>query len=113
MFLQESYRKLHPRLPVVVAETLLHTDPYIELPLWLVHIFKVLFLAEKCPGNFVHHITVVSATGTTLCSEKFHPLSYLFSIWVNVSEASISFDYNKIGSGHQHDSVVRKVDLIS
>ncbi|XP_078175498.1 SUPPRESSOR OF AUXIN RESISTANCE1 [Carex rostrata] len=36
----ENYRKLHPRLPVVVAETLLHTDPYIELPLWLVHIFK-------------------------------------------------------------------------
>ncbi|KAJ1698216.1 hypothetical protein LUZ63_006728 [Rhynchospora breviuscula] len=36
----ENYRKLHPRLPVVVAETLLRTDPYIELPLWLVHIFK-------------------------------------------------------------------------
>ncbi|XP_058086565.1 nuclear pore complex protein NUP160 isoform X2 [Magnolia sinica] len=36
----EKYRKLHPRLPVTVAETLLHTDPQIELPLWLVHMFK-------------------------------------------------------------------------
>ncbi|KAJ0985190.1 hypothetical protein J5N97_003546 [Dioscorea zingiberensis] len=36
----EKYKKLHPRLPVVVAESLLHTDPQIELPLWLVHMFK-------------------------------------------------------------------------
>ncbi|ONK68142.1 uncharacterized protein A4U43_C05F7880 [Asparagus officinalis] len=36
----EKYKKLHPRLPVTVAETLLHTDPQIELPLWLVHMFK-------------------------------------------------------------------------
>ncbi|XP_072978371.1 nuclear pore complex protein NUP160 isoform X2 [Typha angustifolia] len=36
----EKYRKLHPRLPVTVAETLLYTDPQIELPLWLVQIFK-------------------------------------------------------------------------
>jgi len=39
--LQEKYKRLHPRLPVTVAETLLHTDPQIELPLWLVHMFKV------------------------------------------------------------------------
>lgn len=36
----EKYKKLHPRLPVIVAETLLHSDPQIELPLWLVHMFK-------------------------------------------------------------------------
>ncbi|XXG76396.1 hypothetical protein AAC387_Pa08g0756 [Persea americana] len=36
----DKYRKLHPRLLVTVAETLLHTDPQIELPLWLVHLFK-------------------------------------------------------------------------
>ncbi|CAA7392045.1 unnamed protein product [Spirodela intermedia] len=36
----EKYQKLHPRLPVTVAETLLHTDPQIELPLWLVRMFK-------------------------------------------------------------------------
>ncbi|KAF6156793.1 hypothetical protein GIB67_033262 [Kingdonia uniflora] len=35
-----KYKKLHPRLPVIVAETLLHTDPQIELPMWLVHMFK-------------------------------------------------------------------------
>lgn len=37
----EKYRKLHLRLPVVVAETLLSGDPQIELPFWLVHMFKV------------------------------------------------------------------------
>ncbi|KAF9603749.1 hypothetical protein IFM89_037835 [Coptis chinensis] len=36
----EKYKKLHPRLPVIVAETLLQADPQIELPLWLVHLFK-------------------------------------------------------------------------
>eukprot|EP01018_Ginkgo_biloba_P012785 Gb_36285 [translate_table: standard] len=36
----EKYKKLHPRLPVVAAETLLCTDPQIELPLWLVDMFK-------------------------------------------------------------------------
>ncbi|XP_042378820.1 nuclear pore complex protein NUP160-like [Zingiber officinale] len=36
----EKYRKLHRRLPIIVAETFLHTDPQIELPLWLVHMFK-------------------------------------------------------------------------
>ncbi|XP_068656473.1 nuclear pore complex protein NUP160 isoform X2 [Aristolochia californica] len=36
----EKYRKLHPRLPATVAETLLHMDPQIELPLWLIHMFK-------------------------------------------------------------------------
>lgn len=40
--MQDKYRKLHPRLLVTVAETLLHTDPQIELPLWLVHLFKVI-----------------------------------------------------------------------
>uniref|UniRef100_A0A1D1Y398 Nuclear pore complex protein Nup160 n=3 Tax=Anthurium amnicola TaxID=1678845 RepID=A0A1D1Y398_9ARAE len=37
----EKYKKLHPRLPVIVADTLLHNDPQIDLPLWLVHMFKV------------------------------------------------------------------------
>ncbi|CAM0946979.1 unnamed protein product [Alopecurus aequalis] len=36
----DKYKDLHPRLPVVVAETLLYTDPEIELPLWLVQMFK-------------------------------------------------------------------------
>ncbi|WVZ77924.1 hypothetical protein U9M48_025718 [Paspalum notatum var. saurae] len=36
----EKYTELHPRLPVIVAETLLYTDPEIELPLWLVQMFK-------------------------------------------------------------------------
>lgn len=31
----------HARLPLVVAETLLRTDSQIELPLWLVKLFKV------------------------------------------------------------------------
>uniref|UniRef100_A0A5B7BIU5 Uncharacterized protein n=1 Tax=Davidia involucrata TaxID=16924 RepID=A0A5B7BIU5_DAVIN len=36
----EKYKGYHPRLPVIVAETILCTDPQIELPLWLVHMFK-------------------------------------------------------------------------
>lgn len=36
----EKYKSFHPRLPVVVAETLLSTDAQIELPLWLVQMFK-------------------------------------------------------------------------
>lgn len=36
----DKYKDLHPRLPVIVAETLLYTDPEIELPLWLVQMFK-------------------------------------------------------------------------
>ncbi|XP_015689514.1 nuclear pore complex protein NUP160 [Oryza brachyantha] len=36
----EKYKDLHPRLPIIVAETLLYTDPEIELPLWLVQMFK-------------------------------------------------------------------------
>lgn len=39
--MQEKYRGYHPRLPIVVAETLLASDPQIELPLWLVKMFKV------------------------------------------------------------------------
>ncbi|XP_031391658.1 nuclear pore complex protein NUP160 [Punica granatum] len=35
-----KYKNLHARLPVVVAETLLHADSEIELPLWLVQMFK-------------------------------------------------------------------------
>lgn len=36
----EKYKRFHERLPVVVAEILLYSDPHIELPLWLVHMFK-------------------------------------------------------------------------
>ncbi|KAL2491059.1 SUPPRESSOR OF AUXIN RESISTANCE1 [Abeliophyllum distichum] len=36
----DKYKAFHPRLPVIVAETLLSADPQIELPLWLVRIFK-------------------------------------------------------------------------
>ncbi|KAL6964533.1 hypothetical protein U1Q18_035585 [Sarracenia purpurea var. burkii] len=36
----EKYNRFHPSLPVVVAETLLSADPQIELPLWLVQMFK-------------------------------------------------------------------------
>ncbi|KAK9093640.1 hypothetical protein Scep_025109 [Stephania cephalantha] len=36
----EKYKSMHPRLPTIVAETLLRTDPQIELPLWLVRMFK-------------------------------------------------------------------------
>lgn len=39
--MQEKYKVFHARLPQVVAETLLRTDPQIELPLWLVKMFKV------------------------------------------------------------------------
>lgn len=42
--LQDKYKGFHARLPVVVAETLLAADPHIELPLWLVQMFKVNFL---------------------------------------------------------------------
>ncbi|CAI9101446.1 OLC1v1038776C1 [Oldenlandia corymbosa var. corymbosa] len=37
----EKYKGYHPRLPIVVAETLLACDPQIVLPLWLVQFFKV------------------------------------------------------------------------
>lgn len=36
----DKYKDLHPRLPVIVTEMLLYTDPEIELPLWLVQMFK-------------------------------------------------------------------------
>ncbi|CAN1178565.1 Nuclear pore complex protein NUP160 [Linum perenne] len=35
-----KYKVFHAGLPVTVAETLLRTDPHIELPLWLVQMFK-------------------------------------------------------------------------
>ncbi|KAI3754972.1 hypothetical protein L1987_54764 [Smallanthus sonchifolius] len=37
----EKYKCFHARLPVIVAETLLCADRLIELPLWLVQMFKV------------------------------------------------------------------------
>lgn len=37
---QEKYRSMHPRLPVIVAESILNVDRHMELPLWLVNIFK-------------------------------------------------------------------------
>ncbi|XP_009775332.1 nuclear pore complex protein NUP160 isoform X2 [Nicotiana sylvestris] len=36
----EKYKKFHAKLPAVVADTLLAADPQIELPLWLVQMFK-------------------------------------------------------------------------
>ncbi|XP_024389835.1 nuclear pore complex protein NUP160 isoform X1 [Physcomitrium patens] len=36
----EKYRSFHPRLPVIVAESILNVDKHMELPLWLVNIFK-------------------------------------------------------------------------
>ncbi|QCE06004.1 nuclear pore complex protein NUP160 [Vigna unguiculata] len=36
----ERYKEFHGRLPIIVAETLLRADPNIELPLWLVQLFK-------------------------------------------------------------------------
>ncbi|WCJ32291.1 SUPPRESSOR OF AUXIN RESISTANCE1 [Euphorbia peplus] len=36
----EKYKSFHAGLPITVAETLLRADPHIELPLWLVHMFK-------------------------------------------------------------------------
>ncbi|CAJ2672450.1 unnamed protein product [Trifolium pratense] len=36
----EKYKEFHGRLPVIVAGTLLRADPKIELPLWLVQLFK-------------------------------------------------------------------------
>ena len=41
---QEKYQIMHPRLPVTVAQTLLRVDPQIELPLWLIRMFKVKFV---------------------------------------------------------------------
>ncbi|XP_061369060.1 nuclear pore complex protein NUP160 [Gastrolobium bilobum] len=41
-FSLETYKEFHGRLPVIVAESLLHADPKIELPLWLVQLFKVI-----------------------------------------------------------------------
>ncbi|XP_057530266.1 nuclear pore complex protein NUP160 isoform X4 [Amaranthus tricolor] len=37
----EKYKAFHGRLPAIVAETLLRSDPQIELPLWLINMFKV------------------------------------------------------------------------
>ncbi|CAI0427991.1 unnamed protein product [Linum tenue] len=39
-FYIRKYKVFHAGLPVNVAETLLRTDPHIELPLWLVQMFK-------------------------------------------------------------------------
>ncbi|GMH23861.1 hypothetical protein Nepgr_025704 [Nepenthes gracilis] len=36
----DKYKRFHARLPIVVAETLLRSDPQIELPHWLVCMFK-------------------------------------------------------------------------
>ncbi|KAL0700348.1 hypothetical protein Bca4012_056470 [Brassica carinata] len=36
----KRYKDIHARLPVTVASTLLQADSCIELPLWLVHMFK-------------------------------------------------------------------------
>ncbi|KAM1570247.1 hypothetical protein ACFX14_035327 [Malus domestica] len=36
----DKYKVFHASLPLIVAETLLRTDPQIELPLWLVKMFK-------------------------------------------------------------------------
>ncbi|KAF3614407.1 hypothetical protein FXO38_35698 [Capsicum annuum] len=36
----EKYKKFHAKLPIIVADTLLAADPQIELPLWLVQMFK-------------------------------------------------------------------------
>ncbi|KAJ4895010.1 SUPPRESSOR OF AUXIN RESISTANCE1 [Raphanus sativus] len=36
----KRYKDIHARLPVIVASTLLQADSCIELPLWLVHMFK-------------------------------------------------------------------------
>ncbi|KAL0706517.1 hypothetical protein Bca4012_072943 [Brassica carinata] len=38
--LEKRYKDIHARLPVTVASTLLQADSCIELPLWLVHMFK-------------------------------------------------------------------------
>ncbi len=38
--LQEKYKVMNPWLPVVVAESILTVDRHMELPLWLVDIFK-------------------------------------------------------------------------
>uniref|UniRef100_A0A7N0SZS4 NUP160 C-terminal TPR domain-containing protein n=1 Tax=Kalanchoe fedtschenkoi TaxID=63787 RepID=A0A7N0SZS4_KALFE len=37
----ENYISYNARLPVIVAQTILQADPQIELPVWLVHMFKV------------------------------------------------------------------------
>ncbi|XP_052109243.1 nuclear pore complex protein NUP160 [Arachis duranensis] len=37
----EKYKEFHGRLPVIVTETLLRADPRIELPFWLVQLFKL------------------------------------------------------------------------
>ncbi|KAK4476783.1 hypothetical protein RD792_015943 [Penstemon davidsonii] len=44
----DKYRAFHPRLPLTVAATLLSADPQVELPLWLVRIFK----DNKNEGSF-------------------------------------------------------------
>ncbi|GAB2284016.1 hypothetical protein Dimus_018499 [Dionaea muscipula] len=36
----EKYKALHARLPLIVADTLLRSDCQIELPRWLIHMFK-------------------------------------------------------------------------
>lgn len=41
--MQKRYIDIHARLPVSVASTLLQADSCIELPLWLVQMFKVIF----------------------------------------------------------------------
>lgn len=45
---QEKYKAFHGRLPAIVAETLLRSDSQIELPLWLINMFKVIVQACQC-----------------------------------------------------------------
>lgn len=49
--MQEKYKEFHGRLPITVAETLLRADPKIELPLWLVQLFKVISRLETAVGR--------------------------------------------------------------
>lgn len=65
---QGKYKNLHARLPVVVAETLLHANSEIELPLWLVHMFKV---SLHGPFNLSPHLA--------------HWLSLVLSVSVSIS----------------------------
>jgi hypothetical protein len=60
---QEKYRSLHPRLPVIVAESILNVDRHMELPLWLVNIFKASF-----HSHIYIHVARMHVLGCSLIS---------------------------------------------
>ncbi|KAG8364004.1 hypothetical protein BUALT_Bualt19G0081200 [Buddleja alternifolia] len=56
----DKYKAFHPRLPLIVAGTLLSADSQIELPLWLVRHFKYTNPSQKTQSESVKSPSILS-----------------------------------------------------